>query len=927
MNERDIFIGALQQEAAKRSGYLEDACGADDLLRQRVEALLQVHDRAGSFLQRPAVEPVGTGDYAPLVAGSPVLNDRGAHSERPGLRLGPYKLLQEIGEGGMGTVFLAEQIHPVQRKVALKVIKPGMDSRQVIARFEAERQALALMDHPNIARVLDAGTTPNGHPYYVMELVKGVPITRYCDERKLTPRERLELFVPVCQAIQHAHQKGIIHRDLKPSNVLIALYDGKAIPKVIDFGVAKAIGPKLTEKTLFTEVGSIIGTLEYMSPEQAELNNLDVDTRSDIYSLGVLLYELLTGTTPLERQRLKANSLLEALRLIREEEPPKPSTRLSATAKDALIAANRGAQPRKLRGLVRDDLDWIVMKCLEKDRNRRYETASGLARDIERYLHDEPVTACPPSAGYRLRKFAQRHKRSLVWAGLLVVLLVAGLTGSAAWVWQERQEAVVQRDLARKQRERAEGNLAKARQAVNDSFTLLSESTLLNHPTLEPLRKQLLQSAVRYYEEFVQEHGDDPELQAELVAACFRISNMSYALGVDEDWLSPFEKGVAVMEDLVRKRPDATALSPLQPGIFRPTATYLPTPKPAETLHAFEKARAIWEDLVRANPNVPGFKSDLGFFHGMIGVVQLRHYQHAESARSFRQACDYMRQATVASPEALHYRVLLAMGLAFLQEELSVPGSSREAAEADRQCLEIVQKFVADYPDVPYYRELLAWALDLLAYGRSSRGQVAEEEAALSLEVATLEKLAQDFPTVSRYRHDVLGAQHGLAELLWSTGRRTAASEVYRQIALRTDQARVGDAPNHDVRAWFLANCADLQFRDPRRAVSLAKRATELAPKEKGYWTTLGLAHYRAGNGQEAVTALSSALQQAPADGWKLFVLAMAHWQLGHKEEARRCYDEAVAWTEKHDPRNRELRRFRTEAEQLLGMTRIKNDR
>src|SRR5262249_53742926 len=303
-----------------------------------------------------------------------------------------YKLLQQIGEGGMGVVWMAEQTQPVQRKVALKVIKPGMDSRQVIARFEAERQALALMDHVNIARGFDAGTTEAGRPYFVMELVHGVPITRYCDDSHLTPRERLELFVPVCQAIQHAHQKGIIHRDVKPSNVMITLYDGKPVPKGIDFGVAKAIEQKLTERTLFTQYGTMVGTLEYMSPEQAEMSALGVDTRSDIYSLGVLLYELLTGSTPLTHKRFKGAAYPEILRIIKEEERPRPSTRLSDSGEAlASISTLRKTEPAKLTKLMRGELDWIVMKALDKDRNRRYDTAGALAADVRRYLHDEPV--------------------------------------------------------------------------------------------------------------------------------------------------------------------------------------------------------------------------------------------------------------------------------------------------------------------------------------------------------------------------------------------------------------------------------------------------------------------------------------------------------------------------------------------------------
>jgi serine/threonine protein kinase len=321
-----------------------------------------------------------------------------ALAERVGSVIGPYKLMEQIGEGGFGLVFVAEQHEPVRRKVALKVIKPGMDSAQVIPRFEAERQALALMDHPHIAKVLDAGATDSGRPYFVMELVKGIPITEYCDKNQLAPRERLELFVTVCQAIQHAHQKGIIHRDVKPSNVLVTSHDGKPAAKVIDFGVAKAMHQQLTAHSIYTNFAQMIGTPLYMSPEQAEMSGLDIDTRSDIYSLGVLLYELLTGTTPLERQRVAQAAYDEIRRLIREEEPPRPSLRLSSCDSLPSIAARRHTEPAKLSRLVRGDLDWITMKSLEKDRTRRYETANGLARDIQRYLSDEPVEACPPSA-------------------------------------------------------------------------------------------------------------------------------------------------------------------------------------------------------------------------------------------------------------------------------------------------------------------------------------------------------------------------------------------------------------------------------------------------------------------------------------------------------------------------------------------------
>jgi serine/threonine protein kinase len=414
MKAEEILQAAVEKSTpSERSAYLDSACGADAVLRAQVEGLLKAHEEAGSFLEQPLFQTASTVDQSSVTEG-------------PGTVIGPYKLLEQIGEGGFGVVFMAEQQRPVRRKVALKVLKPGMDTRQVVARFEAERQALAIMEHPNIAKVFDGGATFSGRPYFVMELVKGDPITEFCDRNHLTPRERLKLLIPVCQAVQHAHQKGVIHRDLKPSNILVVMHDTTPVVKVIDFGVAKALGPELTDKTLFTGFAQMIGTPLYMSPEQAGQSGLDIDTRSDIYSLGVLLYELLTGTTPFDKDRLKTAGYDEMRRIIREEEPPKPSTRLS-NSKISLpsISALRQTEPAKLTKLVRGELDWIVMKALEKDRNRRYETPGALAQDIERYLHDEPVRACPPSALYRFRKSIRRNKVAIAVAAVVCVALLA----------------------------------------------------------------------------------------------------------------------------------------------------------------------------------------------------------------------------------------------------------------------------------------------------------------------------------------------------------------------------------------------------------------------------------------------------------------------------------------------------------------------
>jgi serine/threonine protein kinase/tetratricopeptide (TPR) repeat protein len=433
--EEAVFEAALQLAPAERAAHLDRTCGDNVDLRRRVEGLLAAFDRAGGFLKDSGAS-----------ANARTLADSVPVSEKPGDRIGRYKLLQQIGEGGCGVVYMSEQEEPVHRRVALKVIKQGMDTKQVMARFEAEQQALALMDHPNIARVLDAGATDTGRPYFVMELVRGIKITEFCDQHKLSTDDRLHLFVQVCRAVQHAHQKGVIHRDLKPSNVLVSLNDGVPVPKVIDFGIAKATQGRLTTQTLFTAFEQFIGTPAYMSPEQAVMTSLDIDTRSDIYSLGVMLYELLTGKTPFDTQELMRAGFDEMRRTIREKEPPRPSTRLSSLKEVELTttAERRHTDAPKLVHGVRGDLDWIVMRCLEKDRSRRYETANGLARDIERHLASEPVAARPPSALYRLQKSVHRNKTAYTAVAAVALALVMGVvvsTSQAIRAWKEERKS------------------------------------------------------------------------------------------------------------------------------------------------------------------------------------------------------------------------------------------------------------------------------------------------------------------------------------------------------------------------------------------------------------------------------------------------------------------------------------------------------
>jgi len=497
MTEETLFHEAMAKtNPQERAAFLEAACAGQPELRSAIEALLAASERPGSFLNKPAVaRPADTVDHTPA-------------TEAPGSVIGPYKLLQQIGQGGFGVVYMAQQEMPVRRAVALKIIKAGMDTDQVIARFESERQALAMMDHPNIAKVLDAGATASGRPFFVMELVKGIQITEFCDKNHFSPETRLKLFIDVCHAIQHAHHKGIIHRDVKPSNVMVTLHDGVPVVKVIDFGVAKATAQKLTERTLFTAYGQMIGTPAYMSPEQAEMSGLDIDTRSDVYSLGVLLYELLTGTTPLEGERLREAGYAEMQRLIREEEPPRPSTRLSSLGDSAtVLAGNRGLDVTRLVQLLADDLDWVVMKALDKNRNRRYATPGSFAEDIDRYLRREPILARPPSTAYKLKKLVERNRVAVLTASLVAAALLVGLSAAT---WQAvratraersaiterdekeraRQAAETQRKEAETQRDRATSAEKVAReqaaiaQAVNDFVQkdLLSQTDVENQP-------------------------------------------------------------------------------------------------------------------------------------------------------------------------------------------------------------------------------------------------------------------------------------------------------------------------------------------------------------------------------------------------------------------------------------------------------------
>ncbi len=758
-----IFWDAAQLAGAgERDAYLDGACAGDAELRRRVEQLLLARSKAAGFLESPAL--VATADEA--------------LGERPGTLVGPYKLMEQIGEGGMGLVFVAEQQQPVRRRVALKVIKPGMDTKQVVARFEAERQALALMDHPNIAQVYDGGETASGRPYFVMELVKGVPITLFCDENRLPTPQRLELFVHVCQAVQHAHQKGIIHRDLKPSNVLVAVHDTAPVVKVIDFGVAKAVGQQLTEKTVYTQFTQMIGTPLYMSPEQAGQSGLDVDTRTDVYALGVLLYELLTGTTPFESERLRTVGLDELRRIIREEEPPRPSTRISTLGQAAdTVSANRQSDPRKLSQLVRGELDWVVMKALEKDRNRRYESASAFAADVQRYLHDEPVQACPPSAWYRFRKFARRNKGALVLASMVVLAGLLAMGGLVVNNW-----------LVTREKERADRNLVRARDAVKKNLTLISQDPDLKAKGLEPLRRKLLATAREYYAEFVREHGDDPALRSEFADVRMLLASITEEIANKTEAIEEYEQALVLCQQLVDAQPAVAAYQRLLARCHGSLGRlYQSVGRFREAEAALLKALAQQEELERSEPSVVQYRKDLATTHNSLGILYGSSGRFKQGEGAHLKAADIWRQLGSQHPAIAEYQSNFASAqnnLGALYEEMGRP---EDAETAYQNGLTVRRQLVLAHPGVTDYQDGLAHSLLNLGmlYSETQRPEQAE---AASMEARSVwQKLADVHPTVMDYQHG-LAASHNNLAILYSDIKRPAESEAAHRKALAIRQ-------------------------------------------------------------------------------------------------------------------------------------------
>jgi serine/threonine protein kinase/tetratricopeptide (TPR) repeat protein len=903
LDEEALFHAARRiADLDARALFINQACGDDVALAERVRTLLEMHEQESDGLE-PL--PVGTIDYQPL-------------AERPGSRVGPYRLMEQIGEGGFGLVFVAEQTEPVRRKVALKVIKPGMDSQQVMTRFQAERQALAMMDHPNIARVLDAGATDSGRPYFVMELVRGIPITAYCDQNHLAPRERLELFVSVCHAIQHAHQKGVIHRDIKPSNVLVTSHDGKPIAKVIDFGVAKAIHQPLTERTIYTNFAQMIGTPLYMSPEQAEMSGLDIDTRSDIYSLGVLLYELLTGSTPLAKKRVAAAAYDEIRRLIREEEPPKPSTRLSTSDSLASIAAQRHTEPAKLSKLVRGDLDWITMKALEKDRTRRYETANGLARDIQRYLADEVVEARPPSTAYRLRKFARKNRAALTTAVTLVLLLVAGITASTILAVRAHRAEASARDAQRAEAERAEGErranaeladrnaalaaeqakvearnkeLAAEQAKVETRFELaqkaialfhtgISEDMLLKNPEFEGLRTTLLKEAAGFYanlEKLLAGHTDAKSRKS-LAAAYFQLGDLTNKIGDRKEALAVHHKALALRRELAAaESSDVETRLDVARSLREVGSLLVSTGDMAGALLAFQQQRDLTAALEAESPT-DAVRTHLGSAHNGIGVVLSMTGKVAEALKETEKAVAILQQLAESNPAVTTFQSDLARSQYNIGNMLIGMGRLPEAVLEFRKTLVIRQKLAAANPAMPAFQSDLSWSHSIIGDALLHMGKPAEALKEYLRAQVIRQQLVDANRTITAFQRDLAWSHYdiGLVQLKTKPAEALKEYQKMRDILQKVAGANPGVPAFQIELAWSHNSIGHLHARERRfteafadidRGLAIRQSLVDAYPtitryaNELGHGlATRGWTHLRSGHPAEAAADLRRAL-------------------------------------------------------------------
>lgn len=675
-------------------------------------------------------------------------------------QIGPYTILESLGEGGMGSVYLAEQREPVHREVALKVIKAGMDSGQVIARFEAERQALAMMDHAHIAKVFDAGTTETGRPYFVMELVRGDAITRFCEKNQLNLGQRLELFEKVCHAVQHAHQKGIVHRDLKPTNILVTMQDNHPVPKVIDFGLAKATDQRLTDRTMFTAHGQVLGTLEYMSPEQADLNELDVDTRSDIYSLGVILYELLTGTTPLKRETMREVAFTALLDRIREEEAERPSSRVSHSAEGVkAVSSVYGVESRKLSSILKGDLDWVVMKAIDKDRDRRYESASALSDDIRRFIEEDPVEACPPSASYRLRKTLRKHKAAVLVAASMVLLLVLGITGTTIGLFNAmaaERRATQLADSERAERRRAEANLETAVDSVNAFFLEVSESDelLYGAPSTQQLRTTLLNKSRDFFAELMRanQSGNATTIRASDIQAQAHYVSVLVELGELDAAESVCREALALLASIGLQKTEVQEFAKLK-GIlaFRLASVQSRQGHLGEAVSLLSETAEQFRSLAQENPGSLQLTEELSTILVNLGLTHLRAGDREQAEKYYRQSIDALK---TAMPKETNPALQDALADSYQNlAVLHLRSKEYEPALANYQtCLEIRLEIHKLDPTARHHRERLAAAYLNLGNYWGSVGNMEKAREAYAKSAPVYEELAREDPLNAEFQ-------------------------------------------------------------------------------------------------------------------------------------------------------------------------------
>lgn len=810
LNEKELLLATLDLPTMERNSYLEKACQGNRELKNRIQLLLKNVEESGSFMAEPVV------DLNRTTAMDPV--EVGRHIDR-------YRIMEQLGEGGMGIVFVAEQTEPVRRRVALKIIKPGMDSKAVVARFEAERQALAMMDHPNIARVLDAGTTREKLPYFVMELVRGLPITQYCDQAKTSLHERLKLFVSVCNAVQHAHQKGIIHRDIKPGNVLVTLHDGKPVVKVIDFGVAKAIHQSLSQHTVYTALNQVVGTPLYMSPEQMELSGLDIDTRTDIYSLGVLLYEIITGSTPFDRERLLRSGFDEMRRIIREEDPQRPSQRITTLPKAELstFANNRGLDDRALTQLVQSELDWITMKALEKDRNRRYESSSSLGADVQRFLNDEPVLACPPSVAYRAKKLMRRY-RVLLTTGTLVV--IALLIGTSVSIWQAIR--------ANEAKQIAVASNGVAKQVVDDMYTQFAERWLAEQGNASQLQREFLEKAAAFYEANANQQSNDLNFVIDRLKSRERVCNIQVKLGQHQE----AEKGLRDLIVSCRQYQASDpariefAMAELRSSVSLSSLLYT-TGQDDAAKSEYEKTDVCRRKVAASTTLDASQKSELASISAQL-CAELQKRKLTEAAEAAIQtSLELWTELLVADPNDWSYRIGLAEALRRQGQQRMWFGDRKvEAETVFLQANEMFRQLLKERPRDRACRQSLAstyLSLGVLAgWARQNERKLEYEKQ--GIEIARI--LVQDFPSDQEALTQLISLQGNLYSSLKTLGAIDEAKDLFRTYYESSEKLvdlfpTVVDFASKYVRASRIASLELYKSGDRTAALSIASRCKE----------------------------------------------------------------------------------------------------